>query len=187
MSQTGTCGDHITLQIVAQLYNVNIVVISSHGPGHCAVVSAGGNFDDDAATLFLGHWPEGHGEHYLSLDGALSDFVGSGGADGEDIEVDVRKQGVRVGMSVRKQGVRVRVSVRNQVVRVRVSVRNQVVIVRVSIRKQVVRVRVSVRKQGVRVRMSVRRRVMLVTTVKIRNTILRTLERAFQFWTCPQR
>jgi len=70
MSHSGTYGDNITVQRIAELYNTNIVIVSSHEPDHSVVISPSGSFDDTLATLTLGHLPEGHGEHYLSLMGS---------------------------------------------------------------------------------------------------------------------
>ena len=65
MAQNGTYGDHITLQAVANLYNVELVIISTLGPDARTVISP--EFSTPFATLVLGHFAEDQGIHYVSL------------------------------------------------------------------------------------------------------------------------
>ena len=65
MAQNGTYGDHITLQAVANLYNVELVIISTLGPDARTVISP--EFSTPFATLVLGHFAEDKGIHYVSL------------------------------------------------------------------------------------------------------------------------
>jgi len=67
MMNTGTYGDHITLQRAAQMFCVNILVFSSLGPHATALLSPSPDFNPELPTLVLGHIAEGHGEHYVSL------------------------------------------------------------------------------------------------------------------------
>ena len=55
-SLAGTYGNQITLHAAANLYNVDIQIVSSPGVG----VSA--------ATVYLGHFAENQEEHYVSLE-----------------------------------------------------------------------------------------------------------------------
>jgi len=68
MDLLGTYGDHITLMTVAVLYKVQIIVLST--TKIATLISSKGNaaFDPAISSLFVGHFPEGHGEHYVSLE-----------------------------------------------------------------------------------------------------------------------
>lgn len=65
MARNGSYGDHITLWANAELFNVNIVILSSLGQNANTVTSpsSGASF----GTIYLGHLAEGEGEHYLCL------------------------------------------------------------------------------------------------------------------------
>lgn len=66
MARYGTYGDQITLCEVANLYNIDIQIVSSlgvrgqHAFSPLASVSA--------ATVYLGHFAKNHGERYVSLE-----------------------------------------------------------------------------------------------------------------------
>ena len=65
MSQDGSYGDHVTLQAAADIFSVRIVVYSTLGHDATTIISpASGNH---FATFYLGHFAEGHGDHYVSL------------------------------------------------------------------------------------------------------------------------
>lgn len=70
MAQDHTFGDQLTLFAAANLFNVNIKIVSSLGPG----ASRGFQLTSSIpiATLFLGHFAENHGEHNIALN-SLSD------------------------------------------------------------------------------------------------------------------
>ena len=65
MARSNTFGDQLTLYAAANLFNINIHVISTLGPG------AGHTFHPISSyamgTVHLGHFAENHGEHYVSL------------------------------------------------------------------------------------------------------------------------
>lgn len=65
MAQNGTYGDQITLQAVANLFNVEIVIISTLGPNAKTVISP--QFSTPFASLTLGHFAEDQGIHYVCL------------------------------------------------------------------------------------------------------------------------
>jgi len=69
MSQNGEYGDHITLQCIAEIFNVQIVV-SSLGVNQNTLVTPSGEprFSEHLPTLLIGHYPENNGEHYVSLE-----------------------------------------------------------------------------------------------------------------------
>ena len=66
MARDGTFGDHITLQRISEIYNVDILVISNLGPEVTRLVSPSTRQDFSRSILLLGHLGEGCGEH-LSL------------------------------------------------------------------------------------------------------------------------
>ena len=76
MERDGTYGDHITLQRTADLFNVQIVVVSTLGVRATRVLSQSGQVSD-IPTILLGHLEEGNGEHYLSLRGPVNDLLDS--------------------------------------------------------------------------------------------------------------
>jgi len=68
MEQSGTFGDHVTLRAVARLYEVQIVVLSSLKTASLISGAADTSFDPTVTTLFVGHFAEGQGEHYFSME-----------------------------------------------------------------------------------------------------------------------
>ena len=69
MAKNGTYGDQITLQVAADLYNIEIVVVSTLGPDATAVISPASS--TPAARVQLEHYAENHGEHYICVDGRV--------------------------------------------------------------------------------------------------------------------
>ncbi|KAL9959957.1 hypothetical protein ACROYT_G033336 [Oculina patagonica] len=67
MSQDGEYGDHLTLQAAADIFNIEIVVVSSLGPDATVVISPTSSIP--VATIQLGHFAEGDGEHYVCVEG----------------------------------------------------------------------------------------------------------------------
>ena len=61
MAGCNTFGDQITLFAAARLYNININVISTLGPGHSMYL----HLQQAHWTVYLGHFAQG--EHYVSL------------------------------------------------------------------------------------------------------------------------
>ena len=69
MARNGTYGDQITLQAVVDLYNIEIVVVSTLGPDATVVISP--SFSTPTARVQLGHYAENHGEHYICVEGRV--------------------------------------------------------------------------------------------------------------------
>ena len=69
MAKNGTCGDQITLQAAADLYNIEIVVVSTLGPYATVVISPFSSIP--TARVQLGHYAENHGEHYICVEGRM--------------------------------------------------------------------------------------------------------------------
>ena len=68
--------DHIiTLQRAAQIFQVQFLVVSTLGVDASSVVSPSGEYSEDLPTLVVGHIAEGHGDHYVSLDGQISQYI----------------------------------------------------------------------------------------------------------------
>ena len=67
MAQDHTYGDQLTLFAAANLYNVNIQIVSSLGAGAGHVFHPSSTIP--ITTLYLGHFAENHGEHYIALNG----------------------------------------------------------------------------------------------------------------------
>ena len=83
MAQDHAYGDQLTLYAAANLYNVNIHIISSLGAGASHLFHLGLNVP--ATTLFIGHFAENHGEHCIALNGLTQE---------ENIVVDVPLESV---------------------------------------------------------------------------------------------
>ena len=66
MARDGTYGDQITLYAAANLYNIDIQIVSSLGVGGQHVFSPSASVS--AATVYLGHFTESQSEHYVSLE-----------------------------------------------------------------------------------------------------------------------
>ena len=67
MAQDHTYGDQLTLFAAANLYNVNIQIVSSLGAGGSHVFHPTSSIP--ITTLYLGHFAENHGEHYIAIHG----------------------------------------------------------------------------------------------------------------------
>lgn len=66
MAKNGTYGDQITLQAAADLYNIEIVVVSTDAT---AVISPSSSIP--TARVQLGHYAENPGEHCICMDGRV--------------------------------------------------------------------------------------------------------------------
>ena len=75
MEHYGTFGDHITLQRASELCNVQFVVLSTLGRCATRIISPTGHFADGLPTLVLGHIAEEQGEHYVSLQGNVGNYI----------------------------------------------------------------------------------------------------------------
>ena len=75
MAQPETFGDHITLQRAALMFNVQFLVVSTLGVDATSIISPSGNFCEGLPVLAIGHFAEGHGEHYVSLDGPTDPYI----------------------------------------------------------------------------------------------------------------
>lgn len=77
MGQQGTYGDHITLQRASEMFNVQVLIISTLGPDATSLTTPSNMYDENLPLVILGHIAEGHGEHYVSLSGPVSHFIDS--------------------------------------------------------------------------------------------------------------
>ena len=77
MSQQGTYGDHITLQRASELFNVQVLVISTLGPDATTLIAPSNIYDENLPLVVLGHIAEGQGDHYVSLHGPVSHYIES--------------------------------------------------------------------------------------------------------------
>jgi len=64
MSRDGCFGDNITLKAVSELYDIQILVLSSNPVFVPTLVAS---VRSSSSVLLLGHIPEGEGDHYVSL------------------------------------------------------------------------------------------------------------------------
>ena len=67
MAQNGEYGDQITLQTVGEIFNIEILVVSSLGPDETAVIAPTSSIP--MGQIQLGHFAKGHGEYYLCVEG----------------------------------------------------------------------------------------------------------------------
>lgn len=73
MATSGTYGDHITLQTISEIFQVQILVVSSLNGGTTLLRPDGSNcFTHHIPTLVLGHISE---NHYVSLSGDDSNLI----------------------------------------------------------------------------------------------------------------
>ncbi|XP_049926648.1 uncharacterized protein LOC126406426 [Epinephelus moara] len=75
MAQHGTYGDHLTLQRASQIFNVQFLIVSTLGLDATSVISPSGGYFENSPVLILGHFAEGQGEHYVSLDGHVHPYI----------------------------------------------------------------------------------------------------------------
>ena len=65
MARDGAYGDHLTLQVAADLLNVEFIVISSLGPAATTIISPTDSLP--LCSFHIVHFAEGDGEHYVGL------------------------------------------------------------------------------------------------------------------------
>ena len=65
MSHNDAYGEHITLQAMANVCSVELVVISSLGPGAQTIISPQNS--EPIASFTLGHFAENDSTHYVCL------------------------------------------------------------------------------------------------------------------------
>ena len=93
MARSHTFGDQITLFAAANLFNVNVHVVSTLGPGSSHTFQP--IFSNAMGTIHLGHFAENHGEHFVSLTASFHNNTSSTGnvaeweVVNENIEDDV--------------------------------------------------------------------------------------------------
>ena len=62
----GTYGDEITLRVISNIFNIEIIIVPTLGHGERVKIVP------ENTNLFtrttLGHFAEGHGEHYVTLE-----------------------------------------------------------------------------------------------------------------------
>ena len=67
MKKDSTYGDHVTLLALSRLYNVQFLIVSADGPEYSVFISSDGSYSQQTFLLTLGYFPEGSGEHYMSI------------------------------------------------------------------------------------------------------------------------
>ena len=67
IAQDSEYGDLITLQAAAEIFNIEIISVSSLGPDATAVIAPTSTIP--MAQIQLGHFAEGRGEHYMCVEG----------------------------------------------------------------------------------------------------------------------
>ena len=70
MATDGTYGDQITLQAAADLYNIEVLVVSTLGHNSTTLISPSASIP--YARVQLRHYAEQHGEHYICVEGGTS-------------------------------------------------------------------------------------------------------------------
>ena len=63
MQNSGTYGDHLTLQRTSTIFNVQLMIVSTLGVDATAILSPHGHYDESLPLLILGHFAEGCGDH----------------------------------------------------------------------------------------------------------------------------
>ena len=81
MAQDATYGDHLTLQALSELFFVPINVCSAQGKMYDRVNVPREGLTD-LPIVYLGYFPEGNGEHYVSLETVVDFEVGDETVDG---------------------------------------------------------------------------------------------------------
>ena len=94
MAQDSTFGDQHTVFAAANLFNVNIAIVSSLGPGASHVFTPTNGHP--LTTVYLGQFAENHGEHYISLvpNGSV-EGVGYESSECSDVEKDNSEETVQ--------------------------------------------------------------------------------------------
>lgn len=75
MAPHGTYSDHLTLQRASQILNVQFLIVSTLGLDATLVISPSGDYCENLPLLVLGHFAEGQGEHYVSLEGSIPAYM----------------------------------------------------------------------------------------------------------------
>ena len=91
MAQDATYGDHLTLQALSELFFVQINVCSAQGKMYDRVIVPREGLTD-LPIVYLGYFPEGNGEHYVSLETVVDFEVGDETVD-EEYVFDVANGG----------------------------------------------------------------------------------------------
>ena len=74
MQQMNTYGDHLAVQRASTMFNIQFVIVSTLGVDATSIISPCGQYDS-LPLLVLGHFAEGHGDHYVSLDGPVTHLI----------------------------------------------------------------------------------------------------------------
>ncbi|KAL8621113.1 hypothetical protein ACOMHN_048155 [Nucella lapillus] len=67
MAKESTYGDHITLLALSRLYNIQFMIVSADCPAYNVLILPDGTYSAPTFLLTLGYFPEGRGEHYVSI------------------------------------------------------------------------------------------------------------------------
>ena len=79
MEQDGTYGNQVTLQVISNIYTIQICVLSTLGVGEGVDIQPQVNSSGNVQSyqqVFLGHCAEGQGEHYVALSEKLDYHIG---------------------------------------------------------------------------------------------------------------
>ena len=71
MVKDGTYGDHITLQAISDIYNIQILIVSTLNQGTMMITPWGRTenlYSFEIPVITVGHLAEGNGEHYVSIE-----------------------------------------------------------------------------------------------------------------------
>lgn len=74
MRRDSTFGDHLTLQAISELFFVRIHVVSSEACEYDRTIVPREDAEN-IPTVTVGYYPEGNGEHYVSVQRADFDFT----------------------------------------------------------------------------------------------------------------
>ncbi|KAL7396332.1 hypothetical protein ABVT39_004371 [Epinephelus coioides] len=67
--------DGTPLSEASQIFNVQFLIVSTLGLDATSVISPSGGYFENLPVLILGHFAEGQGEHYVSLDGHVHPYI----------------------------------------------------------------------------------------------------------------
>ena len=67
MTKESTYTDRVTLLALSRLYNIQFLIASADGPEYTDLISHDGGYSEQMFLLTLGYFPEGRGEHYVSI------------------------------------------------------------------------------------------------------------------------
>lgn len=75
MGSQGTHGDCSTLQSAPEMFNVQVLIISTMGPDATPLITPSNMYHKNFPLVILGQIVQGHGEHYVTLNGPVSQYT----------------------------------------------------------------------------------------------------------------